>query len=145
MYGEIPIGLMFLNFVGMVLLFIVIVMAIKWLVRGARCGDGRHFAGPWGPYRGGHGGHGRHGGRGGYQGHGGHKRHGGHNGRGAHGGRSHGRRGHGGRRHGGGGTHRAHGEGRGRRDDALTLARVRLARSEISVDEYNAIRAALEA
>lgn len=130
MYGEIPIGLMFLNFVGMVLLFIVIVMAIKWMVRGARCGDGRHFAGPWGPYRGGHGGHGRHGGRGGYKGHGGHKRHGGHKGRGT---------------HGGGGTHRAHGEGRGRRDDALTLARVRLARSEISVDEYNAIRAALDA
>lgn len=147
MFGVIPFGLMFLNFIGMVLFAVFVVMAVKWMVRGARCGGAYSFAGPWGPYHGGRKGRGK---RGGY--------HGGHKGRRPwHDQPRHwdSRSDHRGQRadqgdgvHGelAAGTANRGGEGRRRRrDDALSLARVRLARSEISVDEYNSIRAALEA
>lgn len=138
---------MFLNFIGMVLFAVFIVVAVTGLVRGARCGNAYSFAGPWGPYRRGRKGRGKHGGyRGGHKGHG-HRR--------EHPQRWESRADH--RDHGAGRGEGAHGEAgaitaahagegrRRRRDDALSLARVRLARSEISVDEYNSIRAALEA
>ena len=147
MFGVFPFGLMFLNFIGMVLFAVFVVMAVRWMVRGARCGGAYSFAGPWGHHHGGRKGRGK---RGGHKGHGhwhegpqhwgsrsDHREHGADNGadqsQGAHGELAAGTKGH-------------SGEGRRRRrDDALSLARVRLARSEISVDEYNSIRAALEA
>lgn len=117
-------GLMFLNFVGMILFVIVIVMAIKFLVRGARgygrgpgfMGEGRPwrhdgpgpraFDGPCGPWR-----HGRHDAS---------------------------------RPEGDGHDDRRHDERGGRADQALDVLRGRLAGGEIGVDEFNALRSALE-
>lgn len=49
MFGVFPLGLMFLNLIGMVLFFIVVVMAIKFVVRGARASGGHEGPrGPWG-------------------------------------------------------------------------------------------------
>ena len=47
MFGDFPFGLMFLNLVGMVLFFLVMVMAVKLLVRGARGYGGPGAGGPW--------------------------------------------------------------------------------------------------
>jgi hypothetical protein len=135
MFDGIPIGLLYLNFIGMVLLFLTVVMGVTFIVRGARGYGGR--GGPWDCGRGdsaGWRGHGPSHFRGGY----GHPdRRGGAGKRGRHG--SHGRQ-HGGRQHGGG-----HHGGHHRGGKALGIARLRLASGEISVDEYTALRAALDA
>ena len=150
MFGVFPFGLMFLNFIGMVLFAVFVVMAVRWMVRGARCGGAYSFAGPWGHHHGGRKGRGKRGGhRGGHKGHArwhDQPRHWDSRSDHAEHGSERGERGDSGRGElaAGDGGHAGAGR-RHRRDDALSLARVRLARSEISVDEYNSIRAALEA
>lgn len=112
MFGGFPFGLMFLNFVGMVLFFIVIVMAVKLIVRGARANDGNGSGGQWGGPLGCRGRHGKHGGNG---------------------------------RHWRGGEHWGDpGEGRHEGgDQALEQANLRLARGEISTEQYLELRSAL--
>lgn len=159
MFGGFPFGLMFLNFVGMILFFILIVMAVKFVVRGAR-GRGNHGNGGFcGAQTRKHGHHGKP------------SAHGwGHQGEGRHDRRDEAldlarerlargeinageyqqlrtdlaagnATGGGGKPHGG---HHGHHGGRGRRDRALGVARLRFASGEISVDDFQSIRAALE-
>lgn len=126
-------GLGFLNFLGTVLFIIAVIWVIKLAVRGFR---GSAFGGP-GQAHGWHRGYGGcHGGwSGDYRGRGGH-----------------GRRSRRGRRHGGGSrggySGRSHGGGYGgrpQRDEAMAVARERLARSQITTEEYERLRQALNA
>ena len=137
MFDGIPIGLLYLNFIGMVLLFLTVVMGIKLIVRGARGYAGRGgpwgYGGPRGPW-----------GCGGVENAGwrGHGRGHGHGWRGDHPG-THGGHGKGGRRGPDGGRHGGHATARGGRDQALDHADLRLARGEIGTEQYLELRTAL--